>query len=394
MRRIVAVAALLGVVGAACGDGEAEAGVRLVPLGGAVEVRAGDVWEEISEPIGLAIGQEIRAQDGRARIEFPDGDEVELAPGAALRLTEPDRSDLLTGSVLATTSSAMTVGLGDIGVHGEEGTFRVDRGLQHVVRVYEGHATLPGAGWDGTVLPFRQIVLVAGGIASHPSPLRVDPNDPWDLRLFGEAMDIGLSLDRLATGLHSQLGRSKDPKLVSQVAPDGLPPAAVRSALQERPVGRWASVVVAAVLASRLAEDDVTPRQAFLEILTLRDLGASWILVAAEWGFGQLILEVVSSISGALAGLVAPPPAPPSTVTSGASGSGGTSAPPGDGGGGGGGDGGGGGGDGGGNDDDGGGGGDPPPPPECQDVVCEVVDGVIGGEDTGGDPVGGAGVGG
>lgn len=308
MRKLVMLTAVLAVAASACtGTGSGDSDYRVVALSGTVEHTDGDgEWEEVDEEADLAVGTRVRTGErGRAVVRLPDDRSVELGPGTELSVTDPDAVLLGSGgSALASAPGSITMSLGDVGVRGVAGMFRVDRGYQDVVKVYEGSVRLPGSGWDGTIPALRQAVLISGSLSRAPRPANVNPDDRWDASLFGDAITIGDHLDRLEGGLKRQLPGTPTPDVVARAIPRKVPAKVVTSRLQRRPKGRWAEVAVASVVAMRTADEE--PVHGVLDsVLDLRELGASWIIVAAEWQLTDGVLAAVGKITTSLARVLA-----------------------------------------------------------------------------------------
>lgn len=306
MRRIAALATILTLGATACGgDGDLSTRLAMRPLGGVVEVRDGGSWELVSDETMIALGSEIRTgDDGWAMVELPRDQTVELAPGTSLAVTQTTTSKLKTGSVLVRAPSAVGIQLQDAEVRGVGGTFRVDRDFQDLVRVYEGVVTIPGSGWEGEVTSLREVTVVAGSVPRAPQPVSLDePIHRWEERLFQGAIEIGLSLERLEKGLDRQFPSKRVRDVVAGVTPRPVPVRMVRGQLSARPLWQWSEVMVAAVLASR-TEADAPVEDALLRVLALRDLGASWIVIAAELGITETVLAAIGRVSGLLARVV------------------------------------------------------------------------------------------
>lgn len=402
MRRLVVVSALLALLAAACGRGGGDGPeFALRALEGGVERHDGRGWQAVSEQTAVSFGDQIRTgSDGWALVTLTADHSIELAPQTTIRLRERSTAELLSGRVLVTAPRSLGIGLEDIEVRGTGGLFRVDRGFQYQVRVYEGAATIPGSAWDGEVPALREVVVVGGSVPRAPRPVSVDPGDRWDERIFASWIDVGLSLDRLEEGLERQLPGQKQRSLIARATPRPIPAEMVETQLRSRPISQWADVVLAAVVAAR-TEADGDPPALMQGVLSMRDLGGSWIVVAAEYRITEAILAAISQFSGALADLIAGAVAdatgqggggPGGGAGSGGAsggGSGGGSGSSGgssgsSGGSSGGSDGDGSGGGGGSGDDGGGGGPGPSPSPSpsgCApgDVLCELVDDTLGG---------------
>jgi hypothetical protein len=406
----IAFVLVVAMFGAGCGRGPVSSrSFELLPLEGKVEIFHGDTWSTVSERTSLSSGDQVRSgPDGKARIHLPGQQTVELAPEARVLVTGPEGAEVLEGSVLAQARGGLAVALDGLEVTASEAVFRLDLGLSRRLAVYRGKAAVPGSGWDDPVTAFQQLTLVGSSAPRGPVPLQVDTNDRWDVRLLGEAMDVGLALLQQETGLASQLRDRSARRTVFQTLAKAIPAGDIRSQLAKLPP---AVVVVAATVAMSLNED--VPDRVLERILELRALGASWIVVAGLLGVGRSVITALEDLVSFIVAGVNPQAASPVPFIS--SGGidigtiGGLGASPGTGGGGGAGGGGGGGGGanppGGGTPPDGSppgtGGGTPPtsspspdpsppvqpsptpsqqpsPTPSCSDPVSCAVQGVIG----------------
>jgi hypothetical protein len=373
MRRI---ALLVGValLGGACARApEAGSGPLLVPRGGDVELQRDGEWTAVAEAVSLSRGDRVRVGDlGLALLQLPGGT-LELRQGSAVRIGPIP--ELEAGSVLARATPALSVGVGSVQVRAEDSVYRVDRAFSVRVGVYSGEVSLPGSGWDGRVTAFRQVGVVGGTVPRGPVALQVDPGDPWDDRLLGDAIEIGRRLDRMQGGVAFELPRRGGRDLVA-----GALPLDSRAAFQEvprrAPVDSLAEVLVASVVAVTAAPSrQIAPESAFRQVMGLRRIGASWIVVAAEWQLARSVLGTLIQVTSLLTTELSPPAVEGASETAGGA-SGGSSST-------------GGGSTGGstGGDDPGDGPTEEPPPPTgCVDLVtCTVesaleVPGGVGGE--------------
>jgi hypothetical protein len=393
MRKIplaIGVAALLAGACARTGPQDVSQ-PRLDPLEGPVEIVQGGEARLVTEPVDLEPGDLVRTgSGGRALLRFPGSQSLEAAPRAELAVG-PSGPELMGGSALVRSSSGLPVRVGEIEVKGGDSLYRLDRGVALRVGVYQGGVTLPGSGFEGTVPGLREAVVTAGIVAREPRPLSVDPADAWDTRLLGEAIDIGLDLERLEDGLSRQLPRRGARATLQEVLPEPLSPRRALSMVRDLSP---ATGLVASAVATRLAADQAMPALAALgSVVDEVRLGASWTVVMARWEVARgELLSALARISDLVVRALAPPPpdevGPAGDSTGGSTaggstsgGSGGSSTASSGDTSGGGSDGGGGGGDGGG---DGGGGGNEPTPPGCTDLVECTVEGVIGDGGLGG----------
>lgn len=296
MKRI-AFLLVVGLFAGACGRAPvSSSGFELLPLEGTVEILKGGQWQPITERTTLSRGDQVRAGlDGKARIHLPGQQTVELAPEARVLVTGPDGAEVLGGSVLAQARQGLAVAVDGLEVTAADAVFRLDLGLSRRLAVYRGEAEVPGSGWDDPVTAFQQLTLVGRSAPRGPVPLLVDTNDRWDVRLLGEAMDVGLALLQQETGLASQLRDQAARKTVFETLSKALPGEDLRSQLAKLPP---AVVVVAATIAMTL--DEEVPAEVLDQILNLRTLGASWIVVAGLLGVGRSVVatleDIVSSI--------------------------------------------------------------------------------------------------
>jgi len=361
MKRVALVVGVALLGGACARAPEASSGRVLVPHGGDVQLQRDGEWRAVSEAVSLSRGDRVRVGDlGRASVELPGGT-LELREGSAVRVGSVP--ELETGSLLARATPALSVGIGSVQVRAEDSVYRLDRSFSVRVGVYRGEVSLPGSGWDGTVTALRQVGVVGGTVPRGPVALQVDPGDPWDDRLLGDAIDVGRGLNRFQGGVAFELPRTGGRELVATALP--LDPSTVFQGLPERAsVNSLSEVLVASVVAATAAPTrQIAPGSAFRQVMALRRIGASWIVVAAEWQLARSVLGTLIQVTSLLTRELSPPAA-----GGGDSGAGGTGSPTG------------GGSAGGSTGGDGTGDGSageppPPPPPGCTDLLtCTVED--------------------
>ena len=398
IRRALVLAALAA---AACVRTSADLpdGLRVVPLTGDVRIVQGDEPFSVEGTEAVAPGDlVVTGAGGRARLELGFGRSLELAPDAAVEVGGLGLAEVMEGRVLARAEDpGLSLRAGDAEIEGRRSVFRVDRGFSVTLAVYRGEAAVPGSGVP-PVPALRQMTVVAGGsVPRGPQPLVVNPDDPWDARLLGPFIDLGLRLVDLQRGLGRQLPPDQSSQAVADVLGQEFSPSAVE-ALSERDVPA-AEAVVAAVVSEEAARVGGLSLLAALEqIVDLRLEGAHWIVVLANSNvLGVSLIEQLSRLSGLISRFSAPPE-PGDVPARGPGGGGGGSRPGGGGGaasgggaggGAGGGSGSGGSGGAGGSGSTGGGdaggsdggstGGEAPPPPEdpCADPVNCLVEDVV-----------------
>jgi hypothetical protein len=384
MRRMTSLAVFLALFAGACSGSDTGGGERaeLRPLGGAVEVLRGGDPLSLEESVTLEMGDVVSTSDGgRALIELPGEQTMELAPNSQIRMAGGPAPHLVSGRALVRATDGLTLNVGPDTVEARDSVFRVTRDYATVVGVYRGSVTVVDTAME--VPTFRELTVVAGDTVPFGSrPLLVRPSDPWDVRMFGAAIDVGIGIQRLERGLAAQLRGDRGRQAAGQALERRFAPAQVNRMLRETQSAELAELVVAGELAAKAAQaSGSNPAGALEGILGLRDEGAQWIVIVAQWQLARTsLLEVLSSISGLIARSLGPEAGTvtPGVDAGGPTGSPGdlpgppsTNPPPGDGG------------------QPPGGGGDPPddppdPPdePECDDtvecVVEDLIDGVSG----------------
>jgi hypothetical protein len=200
-------------------------------------------------------------------------------------------------------------------IEASDAVFRLENGLSVILAVYAGEATVLGSGVD-PVPALRQANVISGDRISRGfQPLQVRPNDPWDAEILGEAIELGRRLGYLERGLTHQLPRGHEAQAVSSVLESDFGRRAIESAITS--LGNAARAVVAAVVAQEAVRIDGGSRSQILqEVVNLQVLGATWIVIVAQWGLAgaaSILTQHVGALASAIAESVAPPPAPSTT---------------------------------------------------------------------------------
>ena len=297
-----------------------QAQLRVLPLAGDVRVVQGEESTSLDEATDLDAGSRVvTGATGRAEVLLPAGRRIELAPNADVLVGSPDGAEINRGRVLVEVPEAgITLQAGDAEIQAKDSVFRLERGFSVVLGVYRGAATVVGSG-VAPVPELRQATVVPGGaIPSGPRPLVVDPNDAWDAKLLGPAIDLGLRLLNLERGLTRQLPSGGAGEAIGGVLSSGVPRTVLRGALTELGGAR---AVVAATLAGQVARLDGIPLgRALASIVDLvARQGADWVVVVAQWaltdtGFAASLLGELARTTAAIARFVAPPPAAPTAT--------------------------------------------------------------------------------
>jgi hypothetical protein len=204
---VVAAVAALGSGFAACtsralGPGEA----RLTVLTGRAEVAAtGSDWRSAHTDQRLHRNDRVRVLSGLSEVHFSSDRTVELRNGSELQvLSQPE---LMRGDVLASAKATpLTVSAGNAEAHVHDGAAHVSRALGVTAASYSGDLTVTSAGRDLSVPALRQAGVPGPGLVpATPSPLDYQPDNPWDRRYLGDAIDLGDELQARAEGFTAQL---------------------------------------------------------------------------------------------------------------------------------------------------------------------------------------------
>jgi hypothetical protein len=292
----------------ACARSPGEAGsLRVVPLDGEVRLLGH------GDPVILEEGTEVDLGDtvatgpqGRALLQLGAAGTLELGSQAQVRV-DP-RPEVVRGSVLARAAEpGLGVRAGDTEIRAEGSVFRVDRSFSVIVAVYRGAAEILGSG-IGLVPAFRQATVLTGGVVPRgPQPLSVRPDHPWDIRMLGAAIDLGLDLVEHQRGLTRQLPQREADAAVLRALDGAFPVRKVEEVL--RRVDAAAEALLAAEVSRNAAEVSADPLlQVLDEVVDFRLEGAHWIVVVARWGLGGTgLLLGLEDLAGIIERLIAPP---------------------------------------------------------------------------------------
>lgn len=284
------------------GSEGAEAGARLIPLTGLVRLERGGEAFVVDGFLGLVAGDVLSTgPDGIARIAWAEQSRIELAPKTRVRLASSEAAEILRGSVLVVASQTPTIRVAGVRITASDALFRVDRELSTRIGVYRGSVRLPGFSAAHVVPRLRQVVVLGDGRGRSVEPLQVRATDLWDARLLAGPIEIGSGLVRLQRGLAAQMPGSEEPSrsTIVRLLPDSLRAGLSPELVRDTPP---AELVVASGVSVRAARRVAAPPTEILQaVVDLRDAGASWTLVAAEWHVRRPGLATVAALSGRVA---------------------------------------------------------------------------------------------
>jgi hypothetical protein len=325
MRRAIGVA-LIAVTAAACAGSSGESGELLVtPLAGDVRLLDGDDTVLLDEETRVDPGDLlVTGSGGAALLDLGGAGRLELGPQARVRVDR--RPEVVLGSVLAAAESGgLALRAGGAEIEASDSVFRVDRGFSVRVAVYRGAAEILGSG-IGVIPALREVVALSGGaVPSGPSPLTVRPDHPWDIRLLGAAIDLGLDLDRFQRGLGRTLPAGSQGDAVVRILDGSLSGPVIDSLLDQLAA---AESVVAAEVSRVVAGLRGTSLLGILDrVADLREQGAHWMVVAATWSLaGTPVLQSLERLAGAIGRLATPSLEATDSAPGGSRGSGGSGA--------------------------------------------------------------------
>lgn len=284
-RRFVLLMLAVALVAPSCTSG----GGALRPM--TLKVVAGTA-QLIREGKRHAVHDEVRVAPGDRIVQSAGGvAELRLAAGrvfelnaAELNLASSRRLTLERGKVLANLAGPATVDVGSIRVASDRGTFRVDRTLATRIGVYAGSARLEEDASTMAIPRFRQAIVAGDVVPRAPKPLRIDPVDPWDRRFLQEALDLDRRLTSFGRGLEAQIGASAaGVPFFSRV----VPVSADFGFLNPFLIHRRSDVLIALAVSAVASETGGTLGDRFRQAFDLWTDGATWGLIAFEFGVGE-----------------------------------------------------------------------------------------------------------
>lgn len=284
-----------------------ESSVQVGPGVGTVRLVQGSETKVLSGPHPLFPGDQVQAaDDGLARLTGPSGT-LEFW-GGSLQMISASRFRLNSGHVLVRGRSPMRIDTRLLRISAFEGVFRVDRGLATRIGSYSGDPVkVRSRSGALEVQPYRQVVTVQGVLPKVVQPLRFSAADRWDRRLLSDAIDLDTRVSNFAQGLEAQLGKSEGVDFFSRVAPGGIAVESLRPFSGSRRSDLLIGLAMAAE-AKKLGE--LGPEDRFTQIFELWNQGATWGLLAQEFGVGLdlLFAQLTQAIERAQIQLIGPGP--------------------------------------------------------------------------------------
>lgn len=288
--RVGSVLIITALAAAGCSFGRDSRPMQLKVLEGSATVVRGSESESVKSESAVRAGDRILlSRGGLAELRLAAGRSFELTGrlGTEVRVSSPSALKLERGSVLAQLSSPATVDTEGLSATSSKSAFRIDHGLSTRVASYQGRVSLTSPGRSLDLPRLRQVVVAAGELPGRERPIRINKADRWDRRYLQSAIDLDSRLANFAQGLEAQLGRSSGPTLFSAV----IPSAGDLSFLTAYSSQRRSDIVIGLVIASQAATNNggsvSSVGDVFAPVFSLWSDGASWGLIAFEYGVGE-----------------------------------------------------------------------------------------------------------
>jgi len=242
-----------------------------------------------------------------ARLLIDAGKRLELA-GSKIEIVSESRFRLFSGGILVQSPSPIRIDADVVTVESPRGTFRVDKQLATRVGNYAGGKLNVKVGADSlSVAPYREAVVAGGLLPKADEPLRFSADDPWDSRILSHAIDLDSRLSNFARGLEAQLVGSNALDFFGRVAQPGFPTDSLKSLLGNR----RSDLLIGLLLSSEAKGLQALPiEQGFSRVLTLWTDGATWGLIAQQFGVDaeDLFARLADAVAKANLQVIGPGP--------------------------------------------------------------------------------------
>jgi hypothetical protein len=232
-------------------------------------------------PVSAGDVVSVEGSQDVARVRLPDHRDIELR-GGSLKVIDADTVALTAGSLLAEVGGELEVRAGDAKARFATGTVRFDGPSVGRIGAYNVQDLEILSGQQDVELPpYWQIAVGSDGRLDQAQPLQIQGGDVWDRRLLGRALETDASLANLATGFDAQFGTATPPALLERLGAIGIG----AEALTPFAASPRSDLVLALAFTRESKRDAVAELgRGFYESLTLNALGASWGLLAEQFG--------------------------------------------------------------------------------------------------------------
>lgn len=276
---------LLAALGSACSSNTSEATDTVGTLSrveGSVElVREGSARPATANEDLLA-GDEIRVEEaGAAYFRLGDSTELQLARGSAL-LRRSNAVRLTDATLLITSDEAVEMDLEALKLSFGSGSVRLELPGPGRVAAYEVQDLRVTSGSQEVPLPqLWQLAITEDGKLDQARPLQFSRDDPIDAAQLGHAIEVDGKLGNLLRGVEPQLAATDGGELTRRIGQAGVSP----ESLARFTTASRSDELMALAFAREWKKDaQAELAQAFEQALALKVLGASWGLVAQNFG--------------------------------------------------------------------------------------------------------------
>lgn len=257
--------------------------MRLKVLEGKAQLFRGGSIRTVRGEAEVRRGDRIQlSSDGIAELQLASGRLFELSR-ADLEIETTTRLGLVRGEVLANLAAPAGVSIGELDVFSGKGAFRIDRSLSTRIGVYEGEAELQDYAGRLGIPRLRQATIAGDVVPRAPKPLRIDPNDAWDRRFLQEALDLDVRLTNFGRGLEAQLGSGGGIAFFGRVIAEETDLGFLVPFL----ANRRSDLIIGLAVASEGTRSPDALAERFNHAFGLWTEGATWGLIAFEFGVGQ-----------------------------------------------------------------------------------------------------------
>ncbi|HEX2052273.1 MAG TPA: hypothetical protein VHJ78_00920 [Actinomycetota bacterium] len=282
-RWTLAVAAFaLALVGASCNRGDAggeDAIGTITRVSGAVELTSNGATSDAVADGRLSRGDTLRvAEGGDVQFNLGGNATYRLVRGSAT-LQRPQQIRLADGVILVSSDERVQVNLEPVRLAFAGGSVRVDSGEAGRVAAYEVQDLRVTAGSQEVPVPqLWQVAVTEEGVLDQARPLQFTREDVLDAAHLQQAIEVDGKLGNLLRGLEPQLAAAPPTAVPERLQSAGIPLQAVASLAS---VPR-SDLLMGLAFAREWNAGDLV--RSFEQSMALKVLGASWGLVAQNFG--------------------------------------------------------------------------------------------------------------
>jgi hypothetical protein len=250
----------------------AQSGSVLIHRGDEDPIEVGD------EAVPLEVSDVVETgKRGHALLRLADDRDIRMQSNSEIVIDSTRAVTSERGSVLIDAPVRTKVVVDEVEATSSGSQFRVDSGFGSTrIGSYSGNVALSSPGQTPVQIGRLFQATVAAGDLGDEEPYRLDTNDPWDLDVLEDVVEMENELDLLAQGFTRQLGNDRPDVAYFRALAGGKNVSFVSKYLKRRPVDL--------LIGFTIAEHAQKPRAlkgAFRKAFRVRDDGATWGVAAA-----------------------------------------------------------------------------------------------------------------